>query len=149
MRHGFKTVELRRVSLRTGLFYVKHHGFALLFLTAAMVTSNCSRTSQAAAATVVEKHAAPQPPHIGPNTITFRLVNGSVPVSGAMVQLEGDMTHAGMAPVFGSAKEISPGQYQGELTLTMQGDWVVLMHITLPDGRKVEDQMNVNGVQAK
>ncbi len=59
------------------------------------------------------------------------------------------MTHAGMAPVFGSAKEISPGQYQGQLTLNMQGDWVVLMHITLPAGRKLEDQMNVNGVQAK
>jgi hypothetical protein len=31
----------------------------------------------------------------------------------------------------------------------MGGDWVVLMHITLPDGKKLEEQLEVPGVQSK
>jgi hypothetical protein len=30
----------------------------------------------------------------------------------------------------------------------MGGDWVVLFHITLSDGRKVERQMDVKGVES-
>lgn len=60
--------------------------------------------------------------------------------------LEGDMSHPGMAPVFGSAMETEPGYYEGRLQLTMPGDWVILEHITLADGRKVERQVDVKGV---
>jgi len=70
-------------------------------------------------------------------------------LTGAHIILEGDMTHAGMAPVFGDAHEVSPGQYQGQVTLSMGGDWVVLMHITLPDGKNVEKQIDIPGVQSK
>jgi len=59
------------------------------------------------------------------------------------------MTHAGMAPVFGDAKETAPGHYQGQLTLNMGGDWVVLAHITLANGKRVEKQIDVSGVQSK
>lgn len=57
------------------------------------------------------------------------------------------MSHPGMAPVFGNAKETEPGRYEGHLQLTMPGDWVILEHITLPDGRKLERQLDVNGVR--
>ena len=56
------------------------------------------------------------------------------------------MFHAGMGPVFGEAREIGSGRYQGDLQLTMGGDWVVLVHIVLQDGQKLEHQINVNGV---
>jgi hypothetical protein len=56
------------------------------------------------------------------------------------------MAHAGMAPVFGDAKEIAPGQYRGGLEFAMPGDWVILIHATLPDGRKLERQVDVSGV---
>jgi hypothetical protein len=144
MKYGF-----RRNGPRIFFFPRILYACPLFFLTASLLTSGCTRASQAAGATATDKHAAPQPPQVGPNTVTFRLAMGSVPVTGAHVELEGDMAHAGMAPVFGSAKEISPGQYQGQLVLNMPGDWVVLLHITLPDGRKLEEQMKVNGVQAK
>jgi hypothetical protein len=29
----------------------------------------------------------------------------------------------------------------------MAGDWVILLHITLPDGRRLERQFDVRGVQ--
>ncbi len=70
------------------------------------------------------------------------------PISGAHVTFEADMSHAGMAPVFGEGREVAPGHYQGDLQFSMGGDWVVLTHATLADGRKAEHQMTVNGVRA-
>ena len=58
------------------------------------------------------------------------------------------MAHPGMAPVFADAIETSPGSYRAPLNFTMGGDWVVLLHITLSDGRKVERQMDVKGVES-
>lgn len=69
------------------------------------------------------------------------------PVRGAGVNLEGDMSHPGMSPVFGKAMESEPGSYRAALEFTMAGDWVVLIHMTLPNGRKVERQFDVKGVQ--
>jgi hypothetical protein len=57
------------------------------------------------------------------------------------------MSHPGMRPEFGEAREIANGPYQCRLAFTMAGDWVILMHITLPGGRKLERQMEVHGVR--
>lgn len=57
------------------------------------------------------------------------------------------MAHAGMAPVFADAQEIDPGRYQARLTLGMAGDWVILLHIVLRDGQKLEHQFDVSGVR--
>lgn len=119
----------------------------ILFLIA-ILTVSCTK---AASSSVVLSAAriAPQPPQVGPITVSFKLEDASKPVTGAHVTLEGDMTHAGMAPVFGDAKETAPGQYQGQLTLNMGGDWVVLAHITLASGKNLEKQIDVSGVQSK
>lgn len=91
---------------------------------------------------------APQPPRIGIARITLGLTDvRAKPVTGARVALEGDMSHPGMAPVFGATKETDPGRYEGRLELTMAGDWVILAHITLANGQKVERQVDVRGVQ--
>jgi hypothetical protein len=52
-----------------------------------------------------------------------------------------------MAPVSSAAKEIETGKYHGTLQLTMAGDWIVLVHITLPDGQKLQRQIEINGVK--
>lgn len=57
------------------------------------------------------------------------------------------MSHPGMSPVFADAKETEPGKYQAQINFTMGGDWVVLLHIQLPDGGRVERQINVPNVQ--
>jgi len=57
------------------------------------------------------------------------------------------MAHAGMAPVFDNAREIEPGRYQAHLRFEMAGDWVILLHVTLPGGQKLERQIDVQGVQ--
>ena len=53
------------------------------------------------------------------------------------------MSHAGMSPVSAAAKEVETGKYRGTLELTMAGDWIVLVHITLNDGQKLERQIEV------
>jgi hypothetical protein len=63
--------------------------------------------------------------------------------------LEADMVHPGMAPVFADARETGSGNYEGTVNLNMPGDWVVLVHGKLADGKKLERQIDVKGVQAK
>jgi len=57
------------------------------------------------------------------------------------------MTHAGMSPVFGTVEERKPGRYESELKLGMAGDWVILLHGTLPTGEKVERQFELKDVR--
>ena len=99
---------------------------------------------------VVRHDISPSPPRVGPATVSLKLTDflASKPVSGARVTLEGNMTHAGMTPVFAEAKESEPGSYRATLEFTMAGDWVVLLHASLPDGRKIERQWDVKGVRA-
>jgi hypothetical protein len=99
----------------------------------------------------VQHDVSPSPPEVGrPATVSLKVIDflTSKPVSGARVRLEGNMTHAGMTPVFAEAKELEPGRYRATLEFTMAGDWVVLVHAALPDGRKFERQFDVKGVRA-
>lgn len=91
---------------------------------------------------------SPQPPRVGPLTITLRLADASgKPATGVRITLEGNMSHAGMTPVFAGAKETEPGRYSSTMELSMAGDWYFLVHMTLPDGRKLERQFEIKGVE--
>lgn len=85
---------------------------------------------------------------MGPASITLKLADvGGTPVAGAKIAIEADMSHAGMSPVVAEAKEDEPGRYLAHLEFPMAGDWVVLLHITLPDGKKLKRQFDVKGVR--
>jgi len=92
----------------------------------------------------------PQPVTVGPATITVKLsdVHGN-PLPGAGMTVEGDMSHPGMSPVFADAKELPDGRYQAQLRFSMAGDWVVILHIKLPNGQTLERQVDVKGVRSK
>jgi hypothetical protein len=95
----------------------------------------------------VAHEVTPQPPRVGQVIITLRVTDVSgKPLSGAHINIEGNMSHAGMAPVFAEAAAVEPGRYRANLEITMAGDWVMLVHLTLPDGAKVERQFEVKGV---
>jgi len=86
---------------------------------------------------------------VGQVTIELKLTDAAgTPVTGALLKLEGNMSHAGMVPVFGEAKETEPGRYRSSLVLSMAGDWHVLVTVTLADGRKFERQFEIKGVAA-
>jgi hypothetical protein len=97
----------------------------------------------------VKQQISPQPVRVGPATVSVELADPShKPLPHAIIMVEADMTHAGMSPVFAKAKETAPGSYRAPIDFNMGGDWVVLLHIKLADGRQIERQMDVKGVQS-
>lgn len=110
----------------------------------------CGCRNQSASTTTnltVSYEVSPLPARVGDVTITIRMKGGSnEPIAGARIKLEGNMSHAGMAPVFADATEISPGQYRTKMNLSMAGDWHVLVHLTLPDGRELDREFEIKEV---
>ncbi len=85
-------------------------------------------------------------PVVGPSTVTVFVLNpdGSG-VSGATVEVTGDMTHAGMVPVIDTAAEVRPGEYAtGAFEFTMAGDWILTTDVTLADGTSLTDEVELN-----
>ena len=76
-----------------------------------------------------------------PTEALITLDQNGQPVSGARLEIEGNMTHAGMEPIFVTAMETAPGEYRAPLEWTMGGEWVLTVRGTLPDGTTVEKQV--------
>ena len=132
--------RLRDCGLFFFLFLICFHPFL----------SGCRKADEPPPDIVVEHEIAPQPPRAGSATITLRLSDaGGTPWTGAKVSLEGNMSHPGMRPVFSEAREIGSGRYEAPIEFTMGGDWIILVHITLRDGRKLQRQFEINGVQSE
>ena len=90
---------------------------------------------------------SPQPPRVGPVTITIGLADSSgKPITRAGLSLEGYMSHSGMPPVSTRVAESGPGRYIGTMDLSMAGDWVVIVHINLPGQVSVDRQFEIKGV---
>lgn len=120
----------------------------MLAFTATWVLGACSRVADSARAATIEHEISPEPVRVGPIVVTFRLADPRArALTGARIAIEAEMSHPGMAPVFGEAREVEPGRYQAHLTFAMAGDWVILLHATLPGGEKLERQIDVRGVQ--
>jgi hypothetical protein len=115
-----------------------------------LVLAGCHQVTLQSDDLVIESEILPRPLQAGPMILNLKARDAaSRPVTGARIELEGDMSHPGMAPVFGNATEGAEGHYSGRLDLPMGGDWVILMHVTLAGGRKIERQIDVKGVRAK
>lgn len=87
-------------------------------------------------------------PQLGTVPAVVTVTEGGQGVSGATVQVTGDMTHAGMIPVVRDAAETAPGTYRADdFAFTMAGDWILTADVTLPGGTKVsaESQVTVPG----
>ncbi|HKE56394.1 MAG TPA: FixH family protein [Pyrinomonadaceae bacterium] len=97
----------------------------------------------------MDTQITPQPVRVGAAMVRLELRDLSgQPLSGAHILVEGNMTHPGMKPEFGEAKEVEPGRYQAPLEFTMAGDWLLIYHVTLQSGEKLEPQVEVKGVRA-
>lgn len=118
----------------------------LLILLLTLALAGCDRGSKDLPSVTVDLVVSPEPPQIGPAAITVGLSDARGPISGAALELEGNMHHAGMVPVFAQASEIAPGRYQADLEFTMSGDWFILVRAELPDGRSMERQVDIPGV---
>jgi len=108
----------------------------------------CHKTARNPAITL-KYQVTPQPPRVGTTTFDLELRDANnQAVSGAHVELEGNMSHAGMSPVVGVTREIDRGKYRGTLPLTMAGDWIILVNVTLANGEHAQQQIELNGVRS-
>ena len=124
------------------------NGIVGLCLLCLLVASGCK--SQASQKVFVAHEVLPQPSRVGQVEIRLRLTDASrKPLSGAEIRLEGNMSHAGMSPVFANTSEVAPGDYRTKMELSMAGDWIVLVHLTLRDGTKVERQFEMTVLNAE
>lgn len=118
-----------------------------LALVAAFLLAGCRTAATRDAGIRVACTISPQPPRVGSATVTVTLSDRAAkPLTGALVKLEADMAHPGMAPVLVRAGESAPGSYVGHLEFTMAGDWVILVQGALATGQKVDRQIDVKGV---
>ena len=116
-----------------------------------MIVTGCRRGQTSDISDIgLDLSVSPDPPTTGQSAVVIQLTDETgQPLAGATVELEGNMSHAGMAPVFSQAKEVEPGRYEAPLEFTMGGDWFILVKATLPDGRQLERQVDVPGVQVQ
>jgi len=91
----------------------------------------------------------PSPPAAGGDLIVLVTLrdNAQMPVLGAQLHLEGQMSHPGMAPVVTDFKERGGGVYEGHLKLTMAGDWTLVATGELRGGVRLVKQLDLPGVR--
>ena len=91
----------------------------------------------------------PNPPTVGADTVGEVTVRdrSQRPVRGATIHIECHMSHPGMAPVIGEATERGEGVYQVPLRFSMNGEWVVVVKGTLPDGRRFDRRIETATVR--
>jgi YtkA-like len=119
-----------------------------LCLLAPFPLTGCSKPNQQSSDVNFKYESQPNPPHVGSNTFVVKLTEkNDLPLSGARVSLEGDMSHAGMSPISSELKEVGAGMYRGDLNLGMRGDWILEFHIVLADGHKIEREAQLKNVK--
>jgi hypothetical protein len=112
-----------------------------------ILAPGCARSTVAADDMTVEWKLTPAPisgrPSRGELLLFDRLHR---PVRGARLQVEGHMSHPGMAPIAAPATERDDGAYEVRLQFTMDGDWTVRVTGVLADGRRVSRSLEVANV---
>jgi hypothetical protein len=128
-------------------------GRVVLGLAACLICAGCQRADPAPAPPDIALAwtVAPDPPAVGPARVSLTLTDSKTgePVRDAEVRLEGNMSHAGMKPVLGTAREVEPGRYEATIELTMGGDWFLLVEADLEDGRALGRQVELPGVRPR
>jgi len=117
-------------------------------LSAALVVSGCHSEEQSPAEINTEVSFSPSPPQVGKAEIVLTAKDASGrPVNVNALQVEGNMNHAGMKPVFAELMSKGTGRYEGTMEFTMGGDWFLIVTGKLDDGRPVNETIDVPGVQ--
>ena len=122
---------------------MKHALFFLLLslaLTSCRPPSGGAATSSAAEGRTVSAAFVSQPA-LGEVPLRVTVLMDGAPVNGAQVEVTGDMTHAGMAPVLAEAEEQGDGTYETQFAFDMAGDWIITVDVTYPDGVKLSEHL--------
>jgi hypothetical protein len=97
----------------------------------------------------VEMILEPEQAVVGSANLIFMLTDESgEPINDGKLKVEGNMSHAGMAPVLGEVIGGEDGRYVVPFEWTMSGDWSVTADITLPDGKEISREFPVSVTSA-
>lgn len=121
---------------------------AIFLITFLAIISGCQLPENAHSDIELHWEIDPDPPLVGMAAIHIVLADSTEQlITGAEIELEGNMSHAGMQPVFATAQESEPGRYSAMIEFTMAGDWFLLVRSTLTDDRFIERQIDIPGVR--
>ncbi len=126
----------RRVSGTTGA--------SAWLIVLALVLTACGRPAASGSDLRLDLQVQPSPAQVGPTTllVTLRDADGGA-VNDAVVEVEGNMTHPGMAPLTARVEGGENGLYRLPFTWSMGGDWVLTVVARLPDGRQIQADVPV------
>lgn len=128
-------------------------------LTAVWVPAGCSLVQQTAAprpegsrprGLPADVAISILPPEAGAPYLKVNVIDAAgAPVTDAQVSLEGNMNHAGMAPVvsdpvFDDADGAADGVYQVPFEFTMLGDWIITVSVETADGKAAGAEVDVS-----
>lgn len=92
----------------------------------------------------IDMATEPTKPAVGPGRLIFTLRDDADhPIDSAALNIEGNMSHAGMVPVFAQTTGGENGRYVVPFKWTMAGDWILTVDVSLADGRVVSGQFLV------
>lgn len=120
-----------------------------LFLMLAFSLGACNRAGDSAAAAGLLVTLLPAAEGAQGDHLTVKIVDESgEPVTDVTVSLEGNMTHAGMVPVFtesvwDGADGAEDGLYRAPFQFTMLGDWIITVKIERRDGEPLSEDIEV------
>jgi hypothetical protein len=109
--------------------------------------------AQDTAPSVAQMHLAvsPQPPIVGSARLDLTVASpDGKPITGATLQIRGDMNMAGMQPVLADLQDRGNGHYEAsDFQFTMAGDWILTVSGSLPDGTPVKKTLTIAVVADK
>lgn len=108
----------------------------ILFLLGLLISA-CSRSPvDEAPEIIVEMETIPSPAKTGDALLMIQLTDPQGQAIGDFtIDVRGDMSHAGMAPVIVTQAKAEQGMYTVPFEWTMAGDWFIAIKAQLPDGR--------------
>jgi hypothetical protein len=122
-------------------------GQLLIILSLGIILTACGRQGQAA--NDLQITLTPAPEGAAGTYLTVQVADAQgQPVTDATVSLEGNMNHAGMAPVLtagvqDAADGVADGSYEVPFGFTMLGDWIITVKVVRPDGTESEQNLDV------
>jgi YtkA-like len=109
----------------------------VMLLLVSLVMVACGEQSAAPPASLdinMVARVEPEPPAVGESTLIVTLKDASsAPIDGAMLRVQGNMEHAGMAAVNREINQSSNGEYRIPFEWSMGGGWVVEVTAQLPN----------------
>ncbi len=103
------------------------------------------KPTQDSADLIIDMVVEPAQPVVGSAQLIFTITDKQgQPINDATLDVEGNMSHAGMTPVFAQGSGGEEGRYVVPFEWTMAGDWFVTVDVSLENGEVISRQFPVS-----